>query len=332
MEYRHLRFFIAIAEELSFTRAATRLRVAQPHLSRETRRLEQELGVPLFSRNRRRVSLTAGGNAFLEKARSILAESSEAVRAAQRAYRGETGRVRVGFSSSAGFGLLPEAVRRFRLERPDVELVLTEFNSDEQPDLLRTSALDASLLYLPLHPEQGLDSETLIVDHLVVALPDGHRLAERRQIPLGALATEPWIFFPRAIASRLHDEILRACGKAGFAPRIVQEARRLSTITSLAASGLGVALVPITMTRLRLPRMVCRPLAAPAPRVPLAMMWRRLDPNPALALFLASVRSEAKRFMREGEWKPVDHVTTDSSRSKACIAKRTRRKGDTRQS
>jgi DNA-binding transcriptional LysR family regulator len=330
VEYRHIRFFIAVAEDLSFTRAATRLRVAQPHLSREIRRLEQALEVPLFARDRRRVTLTAGGSAFLERARCILAETAEAVRTAQRANRGETGRLRVGFSSSAGFGLLPDAVRRFRLERPDIELVLTEFNSDEQPDLLRMSALDASLLYPPHRPEQGLDTETLIVDPLVAALPEGHRLAKQRQVALGALATEPWVFFRRAVASRLYDEILRACGKAGFTPRIVQEARKLSTIASLAASGLGVSLVPITLTRLRLPRMVCRPLAAPVPQVPLAIMWRRHDPNPALAPFLAIIRSEARRFMRGGGWQSVANIPTDGPVSKAHNATRTKRRGNTR--
>jgi DNA-binding transcriptional LysR family regulator len=316
MEYRHLRFFIAVAEDLSFTRAATRLRVAQPHLSREVRRLEHELRVPLFERNRRRVALTAAGSAFLEKARGILAETAEAARAAQRASRGETGRIRVGFSSSAGFGMLPDAVRRFRLERPGVELVLTEFNSDEQPDLVRSGMLDASLLYPPYPPEHGLESETLIVDPLVAALPEGHRLAGQRQVALEALAAEPWILFRRAIASCLHDEIIRACAKAGFAPRIVQEGRKLSTIASLVASGLGVTLVPITLMRLRLPRMVCRPLTSPAPRVPLSLMWRRNDPNPALAPFLATVRSEARRFMREGGKKPAPRLPKATKRAK----------------
>lgn len=300
MEYRHLRFFIAVAEELSFTRAAARLRVAQPHLSREIRQLERELEVALFLRDRRRVALTASGGAFLGRAYRILAETSEAVRAAQRASRGETGRLRVGFSSSAGFGLVPDVVRRFRERRPDVELVLTEYNSDEQPELLRSSLLDACLLYPPQRPEAGFAKETLAVDPLVAALPEGHRLSDEAQIPLEALADEPWVFFPRAVASCLHDEIVRACHEAGFAPRVVQEARKLATISSLVASGLGVSLVPIAIARLRLPRTVCRPLVPPVPEVPLALIWRRDDANPALAPFLEIVRSEARRFAADG--------------------------------
>jgi DNA-binding transcriptional LysR family regulator len=302
MDYRHLRFFIAVAEELSFTRAAARLRVAQPHLSREIRHLEGELGVPLFVRDRRRVTLSAAGSTFLEQAHRILAHSAEAVRLAQLAHRGEIGRVRVGFSSSAAFGLLPDVVRRFRRERPDVELVLTECNSDEQPDMLRNVALDVSLLYPPSRPEQGLESYTLVVDPLVAALPADHPLTWHRTVALAALANEPWIFFRRAVASRLHDEILRACGAAGFMPQVVQEALKLSTIANLVATGLGVSLVPITLTRLRLRHMVCRPLEEPIPQVPLAIMWRHNDPNPALTPFMDTVRDEARRFISEGGW------------------------------
>jgi DNA-binding transcriptional LysR family regulator len=300
VDYRHLKFFIAVAEELSFTRAAVRLRVAQPHLSREIRRLEDELELPLFARDRRRVTLTAGGSAFLEQAYRILADTAEAVHTARRAHRGQTGRIRVGFSSSAGFGLLPDAVRRFRQLRPEVDLELGEFNSDEQPDLLRRSILDTGLLYPPRRPEDGLAIETLVVDPLVAALPEGHPLGDRPQIALEALASEPWIFFPRAVASRLHDEIIHACHEAGFTPRIVQEALKLATISSLVASGLGVCLVPVTLTGLRLPRTIYRPLAAPVPQVPLALMWRHDDANPALAPFLETVRSEAQRFAAEG--------------------------------
>jgi DNA-binding transcriptional LysR family regulator len=332
VEYRHLKFFIAVAEELSFTRAAVRLRVAQPHLSREIRRLEGELDVPLFARDRRRVTLTAGGCAFLEQAYRILADTAEAVHAARRAHRGQMGQVRVGFSSSAGFGLLPDAVRRFRQERPEVELVLTEFNSDQQPDLLRRSIVDAGFLYPPRRSEDLLATEILVVDPLVAALPEGHLLANQPEIPLEALANEPWVFFPRAVASRLHDEIIHACHEAGFTPRIVQEALKLSTISSLVASGLGVSLVPVTLTRLRLPRTICRPLAAPAPHVPLTLMWRRNDANPALAPFLGTVRNEARRFTAEGGWQTAANLPTDAASSKAPGAKRGKRSGHTRRS
>jgi DNA-binding transcriptional LysR family regulator len=139
------------------------------------------------------------------------------VRAAQRASRGETGRARIGFASSAGFGILPDAVRRFRLQYPDVELVLLECNSNEQIDLLSSGAIDVGLLHPPHSTEPALELETLLVIPLLVALPEGHPLANHRQIALEALKDEPWIFFPRAVASRLYDEIIRACTEAGFA-------------------------------------------------------------------------------------------------------------------
>lgn len=296
MEFRHLKFFIAVAQELSFTRAAQKLRIAQPHLSREVRQLEHKVGASLFVRDRRRVSLTPAGQAFLPRALRLLEDTSDAVHAAQRAQKGLSGRIRVGFSSSAGFGILPVAVRRFREYRPDVELELTEFNSDQQIDLVRTSGLDAGFLYPPLQAYRELSFERLVLDPLVAALPDGHALSNRARVPLRALADEPWIFFPRSVASRLHDEILLACKGASFTPRTVQLALKLSTICSLVASGVGVALVPATLMRLRLPRIQYRPLAGPPPRLPLSLVSRTGETSPALGAFVDIVRREARLF------------------------------------
>jgi DNA-binding transcriptional LysR family regulator len=299
VQHRHLRFFIAVAEELHFTRAAVRLRVAQPHLSLEIRRLEEEIGVPLLVRDRRRVSLTAAGQAFLVHARLVLADTASAVRAAQRAHRGETGSLRVGFVSSAGFGaLLPDAVRRFRVERPEVEIVLNEHNSDEQVELITGGRLDVGLLHPPLKSELGLQIENVLLERLVAALPQNHHLARRRRLALSALAGEAWVLFPRAIASRLYEEIMIACADAGFSPRVVQEGIKLSTIMSLIAAELGVSLVPQSLARLGMGRVVCVPLAKEAPALPLALMWRRGDTNPPLAPFMQVVREEARRRAR----------------------------------
>jgi DNA-binding transcriptional LysR family regulator len=300
IQHRHLRFFIAVAEELHFTRAATRLRVAQPHLSLEIRRLEEEVGVPLLVRDRRRVSLTAAGQAFLVHARLVLADTASAVRAAQRAHRGEIGSLRVGFVSSAGFGaVLPDAVRRFRTERPDVEIALNEHNSDEQVELLASGRLDVGLLHPPLRSELGLQIENVLVEPLFAALPQNHHLARRRRMELSALAGEPWVLFPRAIASRLYEEIMIACADAGFSPRVVQEGIKLSTIMSLIAAGLGVSLVPQSLTRLCPGQVACVPLAQKGPTLPLALIWRRGDANPPLAPFLQVVREEARQRARK---------------------------------
>jgi DNA-binding transcriptional LysR family regulator len=294
IQHRHLRFFIAVAEELHFTRAAARLRVAQPHLSLEIRRLEEAVGVPLLVRDRRRVRLSAAGHAFLAHARLVLDDTLSAVRAAQRAHRGETGFLRVGFVSSAGFGVvLPDAVRRFRAERPDVQVVLHEHNSDEQVELITHGRLDIGVLHPPLKSELGLQIENVLVEPLVAALPENHSLARRRRIELRTLAGEPWVLFPREIASRLYEEIMLACAAAGFSPRVVQEGTKLSTIMSLIGAGLGVSLVPRSLARLRLGRVVCVPLAKKGPALPLALMWRRGDGNPPLTPFLQVVREEA---------------------------------------
>jgi len=320
MEYRHLRFFIAVAEELHFTRAAARLRVAQPHLSHEIRRLENELGVPLFARDHRRVVLTFAGQAFLEHARRVLGHTADAVRAAQRAHRGETGCLRIGFVSSAGFGVvLPDAVRRFRLERPDVEVVLSEQNSDEQVELITHARLDVGLLHPPLRSELGLEIETVLVEPLVAALAENHRLARRRKIELAALADEPWILFPRAIASRLYEVVMLACTGAGFSPRVVQEANKLSTIMSLIASGLGVSLVPQPLARLSLGRITCVPLGAQGPLLPLALMWRRQDANPTLVPFLEIVREEARRVA--GTRAPAAKAAAGPTRSRSLSSR-----------
>jgi DNA-binding transcriptional LysR family regulator len=299
IQHRHLRFFVAVAEELHFTRAATRLRVAQPHLSLEIRRLEEELGVPLLARDRRRVQLTAAGQAFLDHARLVLAGTVSAVRAAQRAHRGETGCVRVGFVTSAGFGVvLPDAVRRFRTERPDVEIVLNEHNSDVQVELIANGHLDVGLLHPPLKPEIGLQTKTVLTEPLVAALPENHQLARHSRIELGALASEPWVLFSRAIASRLFDEIMTACADAGFSPRVVQQGLKLSTILSLVGAGLGVSLVPMSLARAGLRRVVYVPLAQSEPALPLALMWRRDDANPLLAPFMEVLRQEAGKLTK----------------------------------
>ena len=325
VEYRHFRFFIAVAEELHFTRAAARLHVAQPHLSHEIRRLEEELGVSLFARDRRRVTLTPAGQAFLAHARLVLADTAGAVRAAQRASRGETGSLRIGFVSSAGFGVvLPDAVRRFRTERPEVEVVLNEQNSDEQVELITKGKLDVGLLHPPLKSELGLEIEIVLTEPLVAALPENHPLAKRRQIELRALASEPWILFPRGIASRLYEEIMIACAGAGFSPRVVQEGIKHSTIMSLVASGLGVCLVPQPLARLGLKRIVCVPLAEKGPALPLALMWRRGDTNPPLAPFMQVVREEAARTIKARG--PAPRKMEGPARPPAAPKRRARRK------
>jgi len=295
VEYRHLKFFVAVAEELHFTRASARLRVAQPHLSQEIRRLEREIGVELFARTKRSVALTPAGRAFFEHVRIVFDDTAGAVYAAQRASRGEIGRIRLGFVTVAAIGVIPDATARFRSAYPDVEVLLKDVHSDEGLEAVRTGQLDLCLLHPPLTVDPALNIETIWLEPLVAVLPPKHPLADKQRISLQRLKSEPWVIFPRETASRLHDEIIAACAAAGFEPRVAQRATRVTTEISMVASGIGVALLPITSARLAFGGAVYRELRSPRSSIPLAFAWRRDQTAPVLARFMAVVRNSASR-------------------------------------
>ncbi len=295
MEYRQLKFFVAVAEELHFTRASARLRIAQPYLSREIRRLEREIGVELFVRTKRSVALTTAGRAFLERARIVLDESAGAVYAAQRASRGETGRIRLGFVTVAAVGVIPDATARFRSAYPEVEILLKDVQSDEGLEAVRTGQLDLCLLHPPRTVDPALNIETIWVEPLVAVLPPKHPLADKQRISLQRLRSEPWVISPRATGSRLHDEVIAACAAAGFEPRVAQRTTRLTTTISMVASGIGVTLVPITSARLAFGGAVYRQLGPPRISIPVAFAWRRDKAAPVLAHFMVAVRNSALR-------------------------------------
>jgi DNA-binding transcriptional LysR family regulator len=295
VEYRHLKFFIAVAEELHFTRASVRLRIAQPHLSQEIRRLEREIGVDLFVRTKRSVALTTAGRAFLERVRSVLDNTADAVYAAQRASRGEIGRIRLGFMTVAAFGVIPNATARFRSAYPDVEVLLKEISSDEGLEALRTGQLDLCLVHPPRIVDPAINIEPLWLEPLVAVLPPRHPLADMQRISLKRLKSEPWVTGTRELGSRLDDEVIAACAAAGFQPRVAQRTTRMTTTISLVASGIGVALLPITVARLAFGGAVYRQLRPPRSSVPVAFAWRQDQTAPALAHFTAVVRNSALR-------------------------------------
>jgi DNA-binding transcriptional LysR family regulator len=295
VENRRLKFFVAVAEELHFTRASVRLRIAQPHLSQEIRRLEREIGVELFARTKRSVSLTPAGIAFLERVRIVLDYTADAMRAAQRASRGEVGRIRVGFTRVPAIGVIPDAIVRFRSAYPDVEVLLKDVSSDEGLEAVRTGHLDLCLLHPPRTADSALNIETIWLEPLVALLPPKHPLADMQRISLQRLRSEPWVIHHRETASRLYDEIIAACTAAGFEPRIAQRTARMSTTISMVASGIGVALMPITQARLAFGGAVHRELRAPRRNVPVAFAWRRDQTAPVLARFMAVVRQSALR-------------------------------------
>ena len=291
MELRHLRYFIAVAEELHFGRAAKRLHIAQQPLSRQIRNLEDELGVELLHRTKRTVRLTEVGKIFLEEARKTLKQAEQAVFLAKQASIGEIGRIAVGFTGSALNFVLPTAVRRFKERYPKVDLALKRLQSLEQVEALHSGDIHVGFLHPPIEDET-LILETIHRENLVVALPDIHILANEAPLPISLkqLANEPFILFPRHIGPVLYDEIIGLCRQAGFSPNVVQEAIPQQTILGLVAVGIGVSLIHDSVQALGQAGVIFRGLIEPTPELETAVAWNTNTTNPVLPSFLNVVR------------------------------------------
>ena len=275
MELRQLKYFLAVAEELHFTRAAVKLRVAQPALSHQIRQLESEIGVVLFERTNRRVRLTPAGIAFQIRARVVIEQAGRAASDAVRAGSGLAGSISIGFVSSAAFGVLPGILRRFRQSSPGAEVELRELEPSEQLMAIREDRLDLGMMHALLK-DPDLETCPLSRDKLIVALPQGHPEAARRSVHLRKLAAETFIMPPRHAAAGFHEVVMAACHKAGFSPAKVQATRLLLTAVSLVGGRLGVALVPESFRdTLSIRGVVYRPLSGPAPQADLIAVWRR---------------------------------------------------------
>ncbi|OIN50214.1 LysR family transcriptional regulator [Pseudomonas azotoformans] len=272
LELRQLKAFIAIAEEGYITRAAERLGMQQPPLTRMLQSLEAELGVVLMERLPRGVRPTTAGLALLDEARQILAQADGIAELVRRAARGERGRLAIGFTSSAALHpFVPSVLRRFRETFVGVTVVLEEAGTGELLDALMHEKLDAAFIRSPLSGTQSLQDEPILVEPMLLALPTEHPLAINwgSPLPLAALATESFVLYRRRVGLGLYDAILVACREAGFSPKVVQEAPRMTATLSLVAAGLGVSIVPASMQRLRGDGIVyrelteCRSLVAP---------------------------------------------------------------------
>jgi DNA-binding transcriptional LysR family regulator len=279
MDVRQLRQFIAVAEDLNFRRAAVRLKMAQPPLSQSIKRLETELGVQLLLRNRKSVQLTPAGTAFLAEARRTLVQLERAANIARRAGSGTVGSLRVAFIGSAAYSRLPEAVRLFRQRFPDVELELVESTSMDIIKLLDTDQVDIGFLRPVIGLTNNFRTESIEKDKFIVALPAGHKLARHATLSLAQLADYPFVLFSATRSPTLYQQILMLCRHASFTPRIAQEARQVQTVISLVSAGLGIALVPGAVARLRDPTVVYKTLRDRSPHLVLELISARRADN-----------------------------------------------------
>jgi len=294
MELRHLRYFVAVAEELNFTRAARRLHIGQPPLSQQIKALEAELGLRLFERSKRRVTLTAAGERFFLSARQILADAERAAEEARRAARGEVGELRIGFTSSLPFtSLLPEVIRAYRRGYRQVTLTLVEMFTADQIDALTAGRLEIGFLrHTGQNAPPELELRPIRRDPLRLAIHSRHRLARERSVSFAQLREEEFITYPASAGTGLRLPLRQLALSAGFEPRVVQEASEAATQIGLVAAGLGVAVIPSPLECIRVPGVRYLPLRDPGAHVTLAVATRREAPSPLLAGFLATLKKK----------------------------------------
>jgi DNA-binding transcriptional LysR family regulator len=293
MELRHLRYFVAVAEELNFTRAAERLYIAQPPLSTQIRALEEELGVQLFERDKRRVYLTQAGRQFLDRARAILASVGDAKKEVQRAAAGEVGKLDVGFTASSVMTqTFPATIRKFRSDFPAVDLRLVDMPSLHQVDAIHARKLDLGVLRNPnVNIPVGVTIEEWYTAPLVAAVPEQHVLTQGKGISIKELHDVPLIVYPRDSGIGLYWKVQELCSKAGFRPKVAHEARDPSTMVGLVSAGFGVAIVPSDVQCIRLPGVLYTRILDKDASSSLFLGYRAGDANPHLDSLLHILRA-----------------------------------------
>ncbi|QTD46660.1 LysR family transcriptional regulator [Ottowia testudinis] len=296
MELRHLRYFLALADELHFGRAAQRLSISQPPLTVAIQQLEAEVGAPLLLRNSRGVQLTAAGQALVPAAQAALDGAAQALHAARDAASGRVGRLSIGFAGTMLYRGLPQMLRRFQAEHAGVQLTLRELSSSDQLVELQQGRLEAGFAHVPSAPA-GLAQLLVSAQPFVACVPAAHALARRRSLPLQALAAEPLALVSRSVSPDYHARILNACQAAGFMPRPLHGLQHWLSVVSLVSQGLAVALVPAALQRAGLQGAAFVPVKDPhdtLPRYETRCLWNPARDLPALGLFLAAVREVAQ--------------------------------------
>ena len=310
MELRHLCYFVMVAEERHFTRAAARLGMQQPPLSQQIRALEDELGFELFKRHPKGVDLTAGGQVFLQEALDILARVKEGSLKASRAARGIEGQLSVGFTSSAAaHPMIPQIIRAYRQRFPGVAVSLKEGSAQELTDASIEGGVDVGILRAPVARHQSIEFHRLLNEEMLLTLPVGHRLLggytageEAPVVSLSDLAGEPFILVRRPGAPGMYANLIKACQNAGFNPTIAFEVERMLTNVSLVAAGAGISVVPASMTGVHKDSVVYCPIASARPRLlaPITLVCRSFNQLPPLQNFIALSRElSGRRALRE---------------------------------
>jgi len=290
MDLRHLRYFLAVADERHFTRAAAKLGIQQPPLSQQIRQLEDELGSKLFRRLTRGVELTEAGAYLVPEARQILDQVERTKVAVQGLARGTCGHIRVGFSNASYFNpVVSQAIRDYRERFPDVVLTPVQSVTADLVKMLHETKIDVAFLRAPFD-DDGLGSDLIVEEPLIAVIPTSHPLAKQAELDLAALAKEPFLLFPRPTSPGFYDSIVSACQQAGFSPQVGQEAPDIPSLIHLVGAGFGVSVVPIALTQVRAEGAAYVPLAGEPPMAWTRLGYRRHDVSEAVKNFISIAR------------------------------------------
>ncbi len=302
MELRHLRYFVAVAEELHFTRAAERLGIKQPPLSLQIRQLEREMGTSLFRRETRGVKLTEAGALLLDEARRILDQVERTKTGVQSRARGETGHIHVGFAGATYVQrLVPGIIRAYRERYPGVVVTPEQSNTARLIAALQAGEIDVAFVRPPIIDGEGVALDPLIDEPMMIVLPEWHPHAGDPSMPLAALAPETFILFPRAIGPGMHDAIIASCQRAGFSPKLGQEASQTVSIIHMVAAGFGVSIVPRSLEQIHAEGAVYLRIEGEAPRAPISLAYRRDDRSTIVRNFVTLARQTARSTLQKKE-------------------------------
>lgn len=293
IELRHLRYFLAVAEELNFGRAAERLNITQPSLSRQIQNLEKELGLILFERKQRQIRLTAPGQILLAEVEQIMIRFDQGMRVVKRASRGEVGQLTVGFQGSSVYDVIPISIKAFRDRFPDVEVIMQPMETSEQVIAIAENNLDVGFV-IPPTTDANLEVEILLEEPLVLALPENHPLAAQSEIHITALANEPLILASRDRGCGLHEQIFEIYQRVSLRPNVVCAAREMQVMLGFVAAGMGISLLPSHVKNFQRTGVIYRKLTPEAPIAGLGIAWKSNNSTPVLSAFLEIVRSFTK--------------------------------------